>query len=62
MAIAFGREGADVLIAYLNEDIDANESARLVEEAGQKTVLVRPGVRRTVASGPRLLSRGHLFE
>src|ERR1700712_2157595 len=42
VAIAFAREGADVLIAYLNEDEDARDTARLVEEAGRKAVLV-PG-------------------
>jgi NAD(P)-dependent dehydrogenase (short-subunit alcohol dehydrogenase family) len=42
VAIAFAREGADVLIAYLNEHEDAKETARLVEEAGRKAVLV-PG-------------------
>jgi NAD(P)-dependent dehydrogenase (short-subunit alcohol dehydrogenase family) len=42
VAIAFAREGADVLIAYLNEHDDARETARLVEEAGRKAVLV-PG-------------------
>jgi NAD(P)-dependent dehydrogenase (short-subunit alcohol dehydrogenase family) len=42
VAIAFAREGADVLIAYLNEHEDARETARLVEEAGRKAVLV-PG-------------------
>jgi NAD(P)-dependent dehydrogenase (short-subunit alcohol dehydrogenase family) len=42
VALAFAREGADVLIAYLNEHDDAKESARLVEEAGQRAVLV-PG-------------------
>lgn len=42
VAIAFAREGADVLIAYLNEHEDAQEVARLVREAGQKAVLV-PG-------------------
>ena len=42
VAIAFAREGADVLIAYLSEDDDARETARLVEEAGRKAVLV-PG-------------------
>ena len=41
-AIAYAREGADVLIAYLNEDEDAAEVARLVEDAGRKCVLV-PG-------------------
>jgi NAD(P)-dependent dehydrogenase (short-subunit alcohol dehydrogenase family) len=40
VAIAFAREGADVLIAYLNEDQDAQEVARYVEDAGQKCVLV----------------------
>ncbi|MBB2971593.1 SDR family oxidoreductase [Mesorhizobium sp. RMAD-H1] len=42
VAIAYAREGADVLIAYLNEDNDAEETRRLVEEAGRKAVLV-PG-------------------
>jgi hypothetical protein len=42
VALAFAREGADVLIAYLNEHEDANETKRLVEEAGRKAVLV-PG-------------------
>jgi NAD(P)-dependent dehydrogenase (short-subunit alcohol dehydrogenase family) len=42
VAIAFAREGADVLIAYLNEHEDAQETARLVEEAGRRAVLM-PG-------------------
>ena len=42
VAIAFAREGADVLISYLNEHEDAHETARLVEQAGRKAVLV-PG-------------------
>jgi NAD(P)-dependent dehydrogenase (short-subunit alcohol dehydrogenase family) len=41
VAIAFAREGADVLIAYLNEDDDARETARWIEEAGRKAVLLR---------------------
>ncbi len=40
VALAFAREGADVLISYLSEDEDAAETARLVEEAGRKAVLV----------------------
>ncbi|MEV6967129.1 glucose 1-dehydrogenase [Hamadaea sp. NPDC051192] len=40
VAIAFAREGADVLIAYLSEDEDARDTARLVEEAGRRAVLV----------------------
>lgn len=42
VAIAFAREGADVLIAYLNEDQDAQEVKQYVEEAGRRCVLV-PG-------------------
>ena len=42
VAIAFAREGADVLISYLSEHDDAKETARWVEEAGRKAVLV-PG-------------------
>jgi hypothetical protein len=44
VAIAFAREGADVLISYLDEreDADARETARHVGEAGRRCVLV-PG-------------------
>ncbi len=44
VAIAYAREGADVLISYLSEDSDAKETAQYVEEAGQKAVLVRGDV------------------
>jgi NAD(P)-dependent dehydrogenase (short-subunit alcohol dehydrogenase family) len=40
VAIAFAREGADVLISYLNEDDDARETAKWVEAAGRQAVLV----------------------
>ncbi|OBI20263.1 NAD(P)-dependent oxidoreductase [Mycobacterium sp. E2327] len=40
VAIAFAREGADVLISYLNEDDDARDVARYVEDAGRECVLV----------------------
>lgn len=42
VAIAFAREGADVLISYLNEEEDAQETAQYVKEAGRKAILV-PG-------------------
>lgn len=42
VAIAFAREGADVLIAYLSEHEDAKETAQWVEQAGRRAVLV-PG-------------------
>ncbi|MBR0868959.1 SDR family oxidoreductase [Bradyrhizobium tropiciagri] len=40
VAIAFAREGADILIAYLDEIDDAREVAGLVEKEGRKAVLV----------------------
>jgi len=40
VALAFAREGADVLISYLKEHDDAKESASWVEKAGRKAVLV----------------------
>jgi NAD(P)-dependent dehydrogenase (short-subunit alcohol dehydrogenase family) len=42
VSIAYAREGADVLIAYLNEDDEAREVAHYVEDAGRRCVLV-PG-------------------
>lgn len=42
VAIAYAREGADVLISYLSEHEDAKETARYIEDAGRKAVLV-PG-------------------
>jgi NAD(P)-dependent dehydrogenase (short-subunit alcohol dehydrogenase family) len=43
VALAFAREGADVLIAYLpEEEDDARETLRVVEDAGRKAVGV-PG-------------------
>ncbi len=40
VAIAYAREGADVLIAYLNENDDAQEVRALIEKEGRKAVLV----------------------
>jgi NAD(P)-dependent dehydrogenase (short-subunit alcohol dehydrogenase family) len=40
VAIAYAREGADVLIAYLNETKDAEEVKELIEQEGRKAVLV----------------------
>ncbi|MGW5319002.1 SDR family oxidoreductase [Nocardia thailandica] len=38
VAIAFAREGADVLISYLDEEDDAREVAEYVREAGRRAV------------------------
>jgi hypothetical protein len=46
VAIAYAREGADVLISYLNEDEDAKDTARLVEQAGRRVVLMSGDVSR----------------
>ena len=42
VALAFAREGADVLVSYYNEHEDAKETQRLIENAGRKCVLM-PG-------------------
>jgi NAD(P)-dependent dehydrogenase (short-subunit alcohol dehydrogenase family) len=42
VAIAYAREGADVAISYLSEDEDAKDTAKWVEEAGRKALLI-PG-------------------
>ena len=44
VAIAYAREGADVLIAYLDEDADAQDTASYVEKAGRRAVLVKGDV------------------
>ena len=36
VAVAFAKEGADVIISYLNEHDDAKETVRLVEEEGRR--------------------------
>ncbi|BCH66724.1 NAD(P)-dependent oxidoreductase [Agrobacterium vitis] len=46
VALAYAREGADVLISYLSEHEDAEETKRLVEEAGRKAVLVAGDLQR----------------
>ncbi len=38
VALAFAREGADVVISYLNEHDDARETARLVEAEGRRAI------------------------
>src|SRR5688500_8489200 len=38
VALAFAREGTDVLIPCLNEDSDAEKTARVVREVGRQVV------------------------
>lgn len=45
VSIYFAREGADVSIVYFDEDIDAEETKRLVEAEGRKCLLIRGDVK-----------------
>lgn len=40
VAVAFAREGADCAVMYLNEEQDAQETRRLVEQEGRKCLLI----------------------
>ena len=44
VAIAYAREGADVVISYLSEDSDAAEVKSYVEDAGRRAVLIKGDV------------------
>ncbi|MBB4065946.1 SDR family oxidoreductase [Gellertiella hungarica] len=45
VAIAFAREGADILISYLDEHQDAMETKRLVEQEGRKALLMEGDIK-----------------
>ena len=50
MALAFAREGADVVISYLpEEEPDAQATVELVEAAGRRAVRPRRHARRSTA-------------
>ncbi len=40
VGLAFARERADVVVSYLDEEADAQETVRLVEDAGRRAVAV----------------------
>lgn len=40
IALAFAREGADVVISYLDEHDDAKETERLVRDAGRRALVI----------------------
>jgi NAD(P)-dependent dehydrogenase (short-subunit alcohol dehydrogenase family) len=46
VAIAYAREGADVVISYLSEDEDAEDTARLVADAGREVLTISGDVSR----------------
>lgn len=41
VAVLFAKEGADVAIVYLEEDRDADETRRFVEQSGRRCLLIR---------------------
>lgn len=41
VSIAFAKEGADVVISYLNEDEDALDTQKAIERAGRRALLVK---------------------
>lgn len=64
--IAFAREGADILIAYLSKDDDANEVKDLIQKEGGKAVLFlddlpKPNNCREVGGEPAELATGYLM-
>lgn len=42
VAIAFAREGADIVVSYLSEDEDAADTVRWIEQAGRRAIAI-PG-------------------
>jgi NAD(P)-dependent dehydrogenase (short-subunit alcohol dehydrogenase family) len=59
VAVHFAREGADVAIAYLEEDADARETQRLVEAEGRRCLLLATdlGVARNCKAAVRKVAR-----
>src|SRR5436305_14147799 len=45
VALAFAREGADVLISYYDEHEDAEKTKKVVEDAGRKEILMPGDIR-----------------
>jgi len=46
VSIHFAKEGADIAIVYLDEDVDAKETKKLVEAAGRKCVLIKGDIKK----------------
>ncbi len=45
VAILFAKEGADIVIPYYDEDIDANQTKECIEKLGRKCVLLRGDIK-----------------
>jgi NAD(P)-dependent dehydrogenase (short-subunit alcohol dehydrogenase family) len=50
VALAFAREGADVVCSFLSEDKDAQKTAALIEAEGRKSVLIKGDLERRSTS------------
>lgn len=46
IAVHYAREGADVAIVYLDEDIDAEKAKELIEQEGRKCLLIKGDVKK----------------
>lgn len=46
VAVHFAREGADVAIVYLDEDVDAKETRKMVEAEGKVCLLIKGNVKK----------------
>jgi NAD(P)-dependent dehydrogenase (short-subunit alcohol dehydrogenase family) len=49
VAVLFAREGADVVVQYLDEDADARETVAAVEREGRQAIAIKGDVRRSDA-------------
>lgn len=50
VAVHFAREGADVAIVYLDEDVDAKETRKMVEAEGKSCLLIKGDVKKPAFS------------
>lgn len=44
VAVHFAREGADIAIVYLNEDLDAEDTKQMIEAEGRECILIKGDV------------------
>src|ERR1700760_4519916 len=45
VSVHFAKEGADIAIVYLNEDVDAKATKDIVESSGRKCLLIKGDVK-----------------
>lgn len=48
ISVHYAKEGADVAIVYLNEDVDARETQQLIEAEGRQCLLLKGDVKNSV--------------